>query len=82
MLETPPGTLGTLDDFWWRWVINFGAPGPDRGEGGEYRILPAGYDRPLPEGGYFVTRSRTTRVAVLGRKSMENNDPRCRSPGY
>ena len=31
VLETPPKALGTMDDFWWRWVIDFGAPGPDRG---------------------------------------------------
>ena len=36
VLETPPKALGTVDDFWWRWVIDFGAPGPDRGEGGKY----------------------------------------------
>jgi hypothetical protein len=33
VLEAPRKALGTLDDFWWRWVIDFGAPGPDRGEG-------------------------------------------------
>ena len=63
VLETPPKALGTLDDVWWRWVIDFGAPGPDRGEGGKYLILPPGYDGPLPEGGFFVARARTTRVA-------------------
>ena len=31
VLETPPNALGTIDDAWWRWVIDFGAPGPDRG---------------------------------------------------
>jgi hypothetical protein len=35
VLETPPKALGTLDDFWWRWVIDFGTPGPDRGMGGK-----------------------------------------------
>ena len=34
VFEAPPGALGTFDDAWWRWVIDFGAPGPDRGEGG------------------------------------------------
>ena len=67
VLETPPKALGTLDDFWWRWVIDFGAPGPDRGMGGKYLILPPGYDGPVPEGGFYVARSRTTRVAILGR---------------
>src|SRR5271170_4513808 len=76
VLETPPRALGTLDDFWWRWVIDFGAPGPDRGEGGKYLIVPPGYDGPLPEGGYFIARSRTTRVAMLGRSFMEKSDPK------
>ena len=76
VLETPPRALGTIDDFWWRWVIDFGAPGPDRGEGGKYLILPPGYDGPLPEGGFFIARSRTTRVAMLGRMFMVKDDPK------
>ena len=76
VFETPPKALGALDDFWWRWVIDIGLPGPDRGEGGKYLLLPPGYDGPLPEGGYFVVRSRTTRVVILGRLFMENNDPK------
>jgi hypothetical protein len=75
VLETPPRALGTLDDMWWRWVTDFGVPGPDRGEGGKYLILPPGYDGPVPEGGYFVSRSRTNRVLILGRMFMENDDP-------
>lgn len=51
-------------------------PGPDRGLGGKYLILPPGYDGSLPEGGFFVARSRTTRVLILGRSFMENNDPK------
>ena len=76
VLETPPKSLGTLDDFWWRWVTDFGAPGPDRGQGGKYLILPPGYDGPVPEGGYYIARSRTTRVALLGRSFLENDDPK------
>ncbi len=76
VLETPPKALGTLDDFWWRWVIDFGAPGPDRGEGGKYLVLPPDYDGPLPEGGYFIAHSRTTRVAILGRSFMQKDDPK------
>ncbi|MCL4778107.1 MAG: DUF1254 domain-containing protein [Gammaproteobacteria bacterium] len=75
VLETPPNALGTLDDMWWRWVIDFGAPGPDRGAGGKYLILPPGYDGPVPEGGFYVARSRTTRVLILGRMFMENDNP-------
>ena len=75
VLETPPNALGTLDDMWWRWVIDFGAPGPDRGAGGKYLILPPGYDGQVPEGGFYVAQSRTNRVLILGRMFMENNDP-------
>lgn len=77
VLEVPPKALGTLDDMWFRWVIDIGAPGPDRGLGGKYLILPPDYDGPEPEGGYFVSRSRTTRVLILGRAFLENkNDPK------
>jgi hypothetical protein len=75
VLETPPKALGTLDDAWWRWVIDFGAPGPDRGEGGKYLVLPPGYEGNLPEGGFYVARSRTNRVLILGRMFMEKDDP-------
>ncbi len=76
VLETPPNALGTLDDAWWRWVIDFGAPGPDRGQGGTYLILPPGYEGPSPEGGFYVARSRTSRVLILGRMFMEKDDPK------
>jgi hypothetical protein len=76
VFETPPKALGVLDDMWWRWVTDFGRPGPDRAEGGKYLLLPPGYDGPLPEGGYFVAHARTTRVLILGRMFMENNDPK------
>lgn len=75
VLETPPGALGTLDDYFWRWIVDFGAPGPDRGEGGRYLVLPPGYDGPLPEGGFYVVRSRTNRAVILGRSFMVDNDP-------
>ena len=50
VLETPPKALGTLDDAWWRWVIDFGAPGPDRGEGGKYLRPAARLRRPAARG--------------------------------
>ena len=62
VLETPPEVLGAIQDYWFRWVIDIGLPGPDRGEGGKYLIVPPGYDGPLPEGGFFVARSRTNHV--------------------
>src|SRR4029078_2031324 len=76
VVETPPDTLGLFDDLWFRWVIDFGAPGPDRGLGGKYLLLPPGYQGPLPEGGYFIGRPTTTSVALLGRAFLVNNDPK------
>jgi hypothetical protein len=68
VLEVPPKALGAIDDYWFRWIIDFGAPGPDRGEGGKYLILPPGYDGPVPEGGFYVARSKTNRAGAM-RKS-------------
>ena len=75
VVETPPGTLGLFDDLWFRWVIDFGMPGPDRGEGGKYLLVPPGYTGPLPENGYFIGRPTTTSVALLGRAFLVNDDP-------
>src|SRR5271165_3269666 len=48
VVQTPPMCLGAFDDMWFRWVIDFGLPGPDRGEGGKYLLLPPGYESNLP----------------------------------
>ena len=40
VLEVPPKTLGAIDDYWFRWVIDIGLPGPDRGEGGKTASRP------------------------------------------
>jgi hypothetical protein len=77
VLEVPPKFLGTIDDYWFRWVIDIGLPGPDRGEGGKYLIFPPGYDGPVPEGGFFTAHARTSRVFWFGRSFLENkNDPK------
>ena len=55
VFETPPKSLGVLDDMWWRWVTDFGAPGPDRGEGGKYLLLPPAMTVRCPK---VVTSSR------------------------
>ena len=68
--------LEHFDDMWFRWIIDAGFPGPDRGEGGKYLIVPPGYDGTLPEGGYFIGHSRTMRVVYFGRAFMVDNDPK------
>ncbi len=69
VVEIPPGSgPGTVNDAYFRFVTDMGAPGPDRGKGGKYLILPPDYKGDLrpPVGGmeavvdgqtYFVSRS-------------------------
>ena len=63
VVEIPPGCgPGTCNDAFFRFVIDMGAPGPDRGQGGKYLIVPPGYESDLPTakqdgGDYFVARS-------------------------
>jgi len=57
VIEIPPGSgPGTVNDAYFRFVIDMGGPGSDRGQGGKYLILPPDYDGDVPEG-YFVARS-------------------------
>ena len=74
-VAAPSGILGTIDDMWFKWVTDIGLPGPDRGDGGRYLIVGPGYDGPLPDSGFHVSHSRTTRVTVIGRAFMVDNDP-------
>jgi hypothetical protein len=76
VVEQPPKGLGTINDMWFSWIIDIGFPGPDRGEGGKYLLVPPGYDGPLPEGGFYVARSRTSRVLYAARAFLTDNDPK------
>lgn len=75
VVETPPMVLGIFDDFWFRWVGDFGLAGPDKGQGGKFLLVGPGYDGTLPEGGYFVRRSRTNHITMLFRAFLENDGP-------
>jgi hypothetical protein len=48
VVESPPNTLGVVDDFWFRYVTDLGNVGPDRGKGGKYLFLPRGYTGETP----------------------------------
>jgi hypothetical protein len=74
-LGAPSGILGTIDDMWFNWVTDVGLPGPDRAQGGQYLIVGPGYDGPLPDSGYHLFHARTTRVTLIGRAFMVDNDP-------
>jgi hypothetical protein len=58
VFELPANVLGMIDDFWFRFVSDVGLPGPDKGKGGKYLLLPPGYAGAVPDG-YFVIRSLT-----------------------
>jgi hypothetical protein len=59
VVEIPAGAgPGTVNDAYFRFVTDMGAPGPDRGKGGKYLLLPPGYKGEVPEG-YFVSESPT-----------------------
>ena len=78
VIEAPPGLQGILDDFWQRpirmvgqfegrdWSGDVGLPGPDKGKGGKYLVLPPDYSGDTPSG-YFTYRSRTYGVFVFWR---------------
>ncbi|WP_368732985.1 DUF1254 domain-containing protein [Streptomyces alkaliphilus] len=75
VVEMPPLTLSFVNDLWFRWVADPGMPGPDRGTGGAYLFVPPDYNGPLPEGGFFTHRVRTTRLILGGRAFLEGDDP-------
>jgi hypothetical protein len=76
VIEQPPMGLGTINDMWFSWIIDIGFPGPDRGEGGRYLLVPPGYKGPLPEGGFYIAHSKTLRVLYAARAFLVNNDPK------
>lgn len=77
VIEAPPSFLGVVQDAWFNWVIDLGLPGPDRGEGGKYLIVPPGYKGTLPEGLFSIAHSRTNRIVWFGRSFLANhNDPK------
>jgi hypothetical protein len=73
VVETPPQALALFDDMWFQWIVDFGLPGPDRGEGGRFLLIPPSYDGSLPDSGFHVGHSRTTKAILLGRSFINEN---------
>ena len=46
LVESPPNTLGLVDDFWFRYVADLGNAGPDKGKGGKFLFLPVAPENP------------------------------------
>ena len=75
VLEAPPKVLGALNDIWFRWVVDVGLTGPDKGNGGRYLILPPGYAGDIPDG-YIVVKSPTFSLWAPWRSFVVNGDPK------
>ena len=66
-----------MQDAWFHWVTDMGSPGPDRGLGGKYLIVPPGYDGELPDGGYFIAHAKTNGILWFGRSFLKDgSDPK------
>ena len=75
VIEQPPLGLGTINDMWFSWIIDIGFPGPDRGAGGKYLLVPPHYDGPLPEGGFYIAHSKTNHALYAARTFLVDDDP-------
>ena len=77
VLEVPPKVLGAINDMWYRWVIDLGITGPDKGAGGKYLILPPGYKGEVPKEGYItVVQSPTFNLWIPWRSFLVDGDPK------
>ncbi|MFB3115698.1 MAG: DUF1254 domain-containing protein [Nitrospirales bacterium] len=75
VIEVPAGSgPGTVNDAFFRFVVDMGAPGPDKGQGGKYLIVPPGYEGELPEG-YFVASSRSYINVLILRGFLVDGKP-------
>ena len=90
VLEAPANLQGLMDDFWHRPLVgpekddgtrylgDIGLPGPDKGQGGKYLIIPEGYTGDIDPENYYVYTSKTNGVFIFLRgffKSVDNLAP-------
>jgi hypothetical protein len=74
VLELPPQLLGVFNDMWFRYVVDLGPAGPDKGKGGKYLILPPNYKGKVPSG-YHIVKSPTNRIYSFVRASTAKGLP-------
>jgi hypothetical protein len=73
VVESPPNTLGFVDDAFFNYVTDLGNAGPDRGQGGKYLFLPPGYEGGIPDG-YFTYESGTYGNWLIWRGFLVDGD--------
>jgi hypothetical protein len=82
VVEIPPGCgPGTVNDAFFRFVIDMGAPGPDRGKGGKDLILPPGYKDKAPAG-YFTAQSTSYVNWLILRGFLVDGKPEAASKNF
>ncbi|KAA0918404.1 DUF1254 domain-containing protein [Dietzia sp. ANT_WB102] len=75
VVEVPPKCgPGTVNDAFFRFVIDMGGPGPDRGQGGKYLVVPDDYDGEIPDG-YFVGRTPSSSNWLILRGLLVDGRP-------
>ena len=74
VVESPPNTLGMVNDFFFRYVADLGNAGPDRGQGGKYLFVPPDWEGDLPDG-YFTFHSPTLTNVLFWRGFLVDGDP-------
>jgi len=75
VIEVPTGSgPGTVNDAYFRFVVDMGAPGPDKGQGGKYLIIPPGFEGDEPKG-YFIARSPSYINAFVLRGFLVDGKP-------
>jgi len=81
VVEIPAGTgPGIMVDSFTRNIIDMGPPGPNRGKGGKFLILPPGYEAEdfegiVPQGVYTVAESSSYAVWLLLRGFLKDGKP-------
>ncbi len=75
VIETPPDVLGFVDDAWFKYVLDFGRVGPDKGKGGKFLVVPEGYKGKIPRG-YHVARTKTKGHWVVWRGFQKDGSPK------
>ncbi|WP_167614292.1 DUF1254 domain-containing protein [Maribellus sediminis] len=71
VLEIPAGMLGAFNDAWFRYLCDIGPMGPDKGQGGNYLVVPPDYEGELPDE-YFIVKSPSYRIFTFMRASVAN----------
>ena len=72
VLDIPAGGLGAFNDAWFRYMLDVGGAGPDRGNGGLFLLVPPGYEAQLSKEDYekyFVVKSPSFRPWLFLRYS-------------